>query len=88
MKLSQVMEKFNLELRVAYYGRWVVQFRGVDIKDRGLLKDEYGNGDTLKEALTNYLESVSGLEVVYYAIGRDRRVFTLPFIENDSGIND
>lgn len=57
MKFKQKAEALNalseISIRINHYGKWYVSQR-TEIKDGGILKGEYGDGDTPEEAINNH----------------------------------
>jgi hypothetical protein len=58
--------------------RWYASFDHVEVIRKGMLYSVYGNGNTIREAIENYVENLSNERIVIKAASTDRREVRVP----------
>jgi len=58
--------------------RWTAQIESCEVKENGVLKGSYGDGKTPEEAISDYMNQISGKCLVLRARSDSRREFTVP----------
>jgi hypothetical protein len=58
--------------------RWYASFDHVEIIRKGMLHSVWGGGDTIREAIENYVENLSNERIVIKAASPDRREVRVP----------
>jgi len=61
--------------------RWYVYFKGCEVKDGNVLCGVFGDGRTIKEAIANYTEAISGKLIVIDAYKETRKEIYVPILK-------
>lgn len=62
----------RLEVWKCLDGKIAVSFQCCEVKDGIFLISEFGTGSTFNEAVDDYLEKISGKQLVFHAYSADR----------------
>ena len=87
MTIEEFADIVGLDLEIVRYAnqgnRYVVQFRDTDVKeteDDPTLRCVYGEGFSIRDALADYVQKISGKWLVVDVDGQARRRFSVPMI--------
>jgi hypothetical protein len=58
--------------------RWYASFDNVEVIRKGMLHSVWGGGDTIREAIENYVENLSNERIAIKATSPDRREVRVP----------
>ena len=73
----------TLQIHSAYDGRIIVAFEHCDVKDGFFLAGEYGVGNTVAEAVDDYVRKISGKKLVFNAGTKHRTEATFILVPTD-----
>lgn len=72
---------FTVEIDKNCCGDYIVSLKGCEIKEGGMLIGEYGVGNSVEEAASDYIKKVSGKTLVCDAWKESRREFNIFLIQ-------
>ena len=81
MKITELARVFDKKLRATYpdiHGKWWLSFQGGEVMGDGVLIGECGRGDTLDEALEDYVAQIAGKRMVFNAYTDQRVELEIP----------
>lgn len=68
------LAKTGIELEIRQTGKGIlVDFKDTYVKDSCFLIDEYGRGETVEEAASNYIKNLQGKTIVVNPYSKNRR---------------
>jgi len=86
MKFTEYCDIINCNIKITYYhnqkNRWSAAIEYADTKkttSSGVLEGTYGNGKNPEEAISDYIEKISGKLLVLNAMSKEnRREYKVP----------
>lgn len=82
MNIEEYCDAINKDMKLTYYSgqsRWVAKIEHAEVKaDGGMLKSEYGEGNTPARAVAAYATMIRGQTLVFSAMSDARVELNVP----------